>query len=644
MTLTRWLLWGGLLLILGWLLLKGWRIYNLAMSLQAHQGTVQGLGAGDMGMDKMASAAETVLALRADTVALRDEVAIFMPLTSYLGWLPKFGPLMPDAPHLLEMADAGTETAAIMVEAFQPLLLAAQQPAGDESLIPLAVAELGANQAAITQAQASYGRVLAARAQLGETADWPFTAQQFLAQFDKFAQLGADGLALAAVLPELAGGNGRRTYLIVAQNQEELRPTGGFISGAGTLIVEDGQILALDFSDAYQVDNWREKPYDFPPAPLYEFMGAELFLFRDSNYWPDFPTSAEKMMALYTYGTGTAVDGVIAFDQEFLRALVQGLGSVAIPELELTLTAANLDEQLRDSWTSGDESDENWLATRKSFMGPMASAIRTKLETELGSVDVTSLGLLVAQAVQEKHLQLVVREPATAATLRQLGWDGQMRGRAGEDTLAVVDFNMGFNKANVLVETAMAYEVVLGVESTASLNLTYTHASPNTSQPCDPTIPTYERGLQYEELVDRCYWNYLRLFAPAGAELRTADSHPVPAEMFLTGRPWAGVPWVEQEPALGLTSIHNFFLLERGQTLTSGYSYVLPDGLTADNSYRLHVYQQAGRKPSPLTVAVVLPEGAELASAVPAPTRTEGQRLVWELVLRENVVFEVVWE
>ena len=640
----HWFLGGGLLLLLGWLLLKGWRIYRAVDNLRGYQAAVMVLAEGEMGTGGMTEAAEVVLGVRREFIVLRDETAFLMPLTPYLSWLPRVGPLMPHARPLVAMADAGTETGAVLMTAFYPALIASQEKSPEEPLIPLLLAQLQSQPEALAQAQASYGRLLAARAQIESTAAWPHTPQTLLAQFDQVAELAAQGLAITPALPELAGGLGRRTYLIVAQNQEELRPTGGFISGAGLLVVEEGRIVSLEFRDAYTVDNWDALPYDFPPQPLYQFMGLELFLFRDSNYWPDFPTSAEQMMRLYTYGTGTAVDGVIAFDQGFLIALVQGLGQVYIPELDLTLTPDNVQAELRAAWETGDEEDEQWLHSRKSFMGPMANAIRNQLENGLGEADLVELGDAVGQALAEKHLQIYVREPHTAALLRQVGWDGQLHGRAGHDTLAVVDFNMGYNKANVLVETSIAYEVSLAEsQPRASLTLTYTHASPNTSQPCDPTIPAYTRGLQYETLVDRCYWNYVRVYAPAGTALQTADAHPVPAEMFLTKRPWAGEAWQEEETAVGLTSLHNFLLLRRGQTLASQMTYQLPEAVRQEQSYTLLVAHQAGRKPTPVQILLWLPAGAEVTSAVPTPTSVNAQQVVWQLTLAQDEQFAVTW-
>ena len=59
---------------------------------------------------------------------------------------------------------------------------------------------------------------------------------------------------LTAVLPEILGENGPRTYLLIAQNENELRPTGGFISGSGTLVVENGAIQSIEMIDANNVD------------------------------------------------------------------------------------------------------------------------------------------------------------------------------------------------------------------------------------------------------------------------------------------------------------------------------------------------------------------------------------------------------
>ncbi|MGC8000595.1 DUF4012 domain-containing protein, partial [Salmonella enterica] len=85
---------------------------------------------------------------------------------------------------------------------------------------------------------------------------------------DKWLPQAESGLRFSPIAPEMMGLSELRRYLVVAQNDDELRATGGFISGAGVIAVENGRIASFDFKDAYQVDDWRNKPYDIPPEPL----------------------------------------------------------------------------------------------------------------------------------------------------------------------------------------------------------------------------------------------------------------------------------------------------------------------------------------------------------------------------------------
>ncbi len=61
--------------------------------------------------------------------------------------------------------------------------------------------------------------------------------------------------------------NGPRTYLLLAQNNDELRGTGGFISGAGHVTPDRGKLADLTFADSYAVDNF-EQPHTAASAPV----------------------------------------------------------------------------------------------------------------------------------------------------------------------------------------------------------------------------------------------------------------------------------------------------------------------------------------------------------------------------------------
>jgi hypothetical protein len=477
------LLLAGFLLLFIWLAVKAVRIGQAAVSLQAREAELRPLLAGDLRSIDPALAGSLLLDVRRDVVVIYRETRPFFPLLPALGWVPRFGPLLVSAPALLEMADAGTAAAVYAYRGLEPALPQLQAAEGQEGLpaVLRAIADAGPD---LAQAHRELERANAALAEIEDPDALPWRVQQLLEPVATYLPMGIEGLAVAEVLPSLAGLDEPKNYLFLAQNEDELRPTGGFISGAGLLRVEAGRIVELTFLDANRVDDWQSKPYEFPPdvgaAPLYDLMASELFLFRDGNFWPDFPMSAEALMALYTYGQGVQLDGVIGTDQDFLRMLVTAVGPVFVDELATEVTADNVMSVIRAAWSPPEDSSSGfgeWILTRKSFMGPLASALKDRLERAPGQIDLLRFAQLMHEALETKHLLLYMADPATGGVLNELGWDGSVAGVPGQDLLLVVDTNVGFNKVNALVRNDFDYRVSLTEQGTgeAALAINYTH-------------------------------------------------------------------------------------------------------------------------------------------------------------------------
>ncbi|MEJ2749842.1 MAG: hypothetical protein P8183_18320, partial [Anaerolineae bacterium] len=231
----RLLFWGAAAFFVLWLGLKGWTIGRAALSLQERQSEAETLLAG--GLDHIdPDAAETlVLGVRHDLVVLKRETAVFMPLMPHLGWVPRLGPTLVAAPALMEMADAGTETAVYAITGFKPALSLLQEEEPFTELLPDLLDTIHNAQPELAAMNQSMARLAAARSELGDISALPSQLRAPLLQADAWLPLAKDGLKLVPVLSEIMGSNGQRRYLILAQNEDELRPTGGFISGAGLL-------------------------------------------------------------------------------------------------------------------------------------------------------------------------------------------------------------------------------------------------------------------------------------------------------------------------------------------------------------------------------------------------------------------------
>jgi hypothetical protein len=447
------------------------------------------------------------------------------------------------------------------------------------------------------------------------------------------------GLKAVTFAPDLLGADGPRTYLILALNEDELRPTGGFISGVGEVRVEAGRVVTMTFSDSYRADNFK-LPYPDPPEPLRRYMLADLWVFRDSNWSPDFPTAAQQAIPLYRPRHPVSVDGVIAVDQEALRRLVDTLGPLEVEGVEESLTGQTVIPYIRRSWEpEGGEATGKWWRQRKSFMGPLAQALWERVASR--EADWQTLARTLLDLLEEKHLLIYLEHPDAAAVLAELGWDGALQAGPG-DFLMVVDANVGFNKANVLVQEAIAYEVDLCPSPPrAVLTLVHTHTS-TTNALCNPESrydPTYE------QMMDRCSWDYLRVYVPQGSQLVDATRIPVPGEALISGEADSGDVTAQLAEEGPWQTFAVMSLLPRSMTQERFFTWTLPPDVVQwdanEGVYSLRVQKQPGTRGHLLTVRIRLPEGSVLLDAVPEPPTVEEDWIVYQTTLNRDREFEL---
>lgn len=642
------LLLAGILVVIGALGIKGWRMVRLAQSFQGYQEQAEALAAdGILNVDPEQAEA-LVIDMRHDVVALEREVGFLLPLGAYFGWTPRVGPLLANGVALMDIADSGSEAAVYAIRGLKPALYLLQddERAGAD-LLPQLLPIVQEAEPDLLAASAALDRVVEARGRIGNVEELPWRVRTLLELIDGKLYL-ADELKLLTVLPPLMGNDGPRTYLVLAQNEDEIRPTGGFLTGAGLLTVEGGRIVALSFEDGNVIDDWRNKPYDFPPDPFYQLMGLELFLFRDANYWPDFPTSAEQAMQLYMYGQDSApeLDGAIAIDQQFVSMLLAVTGPVDLAEFDAPVTSNNAIDSFRQAWAA-DESEtlSEWVGERKDFLGPLAQAMQRRLLRDFHAIDPLFLAETIHRAATEKHLQIYVRDPQVAAVLNQINWDGRLERPTEADFLMLVETNVGYNKVNPLVERDLTYDVELHEDGTglATLTVQHRHTGPATDAHCEQIV-AYVEGITYDMLVNRCYWSYLRVYAPPGIGLVQGSEYKLPPGALPAGSGWEEMNGsVVSNDSLG-TFVATPFVLPQGQELTSYLQYELPV-VTQENGqtiYRLELSKQAGLAPYPVNVHVTVPDDARIERVSPQAS-IEGREATFQLELVADVTLELAY-
>jgi hypothetical protein len=629
----------GLLLLLAWGGYKAWRIATLAQSLQGRLNEAQALLPGGSGTPDVQAALALVHGTRADVVALRAEAGPFLALAPALGWVPAYGGDLVAAPHLLAIADDLTFAAKTAGDSLAPLLDTSAVPEGTTRLA-LATGALATARPALEQARAAVVHARDERAQI-DAARLSERTARVLARLDPalpWLELGLDG-ALSA--PDLLGWPQPRTYLILAQNDDELRPTGGFITAVGILRIERGTIAEMRFVPSYAVDDFKH-PYPLAPDALYRTMGLDLWVLRDSNWSPDFPTAARQALALYQLTQPEHIDGVMAVDQPLLELLLGALGPVEVEGYDQPVSTANVIDYMREAWGAGERDAPDWASRHKDFIPKLAAQLMARVQAVSDPAEALALGKALASALDQRHLLVYVPGTPLQDLLAARAWDGALR-PVTQDALLVADWNAGYNKTSANVAVAINYAVDLsGAQPAARVDVTYRNQAPDIGQPC---LHQVRWGPDYAEQTQRCYWDYVRVFAPGGSELTGAAEH-----VFSDGEMWNHAAYTSTavlEPVeLGRAVFGNFLLVPRAQSTTTWFAYRLPPGVVVTvaggRRYALDVQKQPGTRGHALAVAVTLPAGARVVSSTP-PATVDGQVLHWTLTLDVDRAVEVIF-
>ncbi len=533
----------------------------------------------------------------------------FTPLLHALGWLPWIGPDLAALPTLVDTGRQLSQLALPGLTVAEPLLLA---PNGVSPLAQLPAAYAAAEpELAAMSAQAT--TINAELHTIDATTLSPLLREP-VRQLQAATTLIAPALRMSAHLPAILGVGETRTYLVLAQNNQELRATGGFLTSIGRVSLLDGRIVGIEFVDSYDPSiNRTDLPLPKAPLPVQQHMGIGVMLLRDANWSPDFPTTAQIVRTIYNQQTGRSVDGVITIDLHAVELFVQALEPLKMAGVEEPLTGATVLKQLTAFWAAPPGSDAtlqsgdaSWWKQRKDFIPKLVDAVLSRIQH--GQFDYLRMLSTMQRALDTRAVQLWFANSDVQNELASVGWDGALRPPREGDYLAVVDTNFGYNKVNAAVEERVAYQVDWpdGADkpAVATLTLIYRHPYERPGYVCDQT-PHYEDT--YEEMIVRCYFDYLRVYVPPGSELiGTQGLQPETV--------------VSQRGEGGSQLFAGYFVLAPGSEQTVALQYRLPARITA-NAYTLTVRRQAGTNPLPFQADV---DGRAFATTI------EDGMLIWK--------------
>jgi hypothetical protein len=399
------------------------------------------------------------------------------------------------------------------------------------------------------------------------------------------------GKPLLEQLPYLAGVDSERTYMVIFQNDKELRPTGGFITAYSIMNVRNGLFEPVASEDIYDLDdNYTpsiEAPEELRKYLKGPYLDSPNYRLRDMNWEPDFSQAMEMFVKEVEKAGIGPIDGIIAVDTQMLVNIVDVLGVIDVPgfggyssdivELcECPQIVYEL-EQFADNegpvvWSENEPgvivfAPENY-GERKKIIGPMMETLLLEI-LSLPGEKIPELFEAVIKSVSEKHLLLYMTNEDTQLAVEKFGLGGVLESYAG-DYLMVVDANLGGRKSNLYVTQTVNQKISVNKDGVVEKTL----------------IVTYKNPKEHDGWLNSILPNWVRVYVPEGSEL-----------IEMSGFVETATPYDE----------HN-------KTVYSGYLEVRPMGVTEiqlkynlpftiDDVYNLYIQKQPGKDNPAYTVS-----------------------------------------
>ncbi len=380
-------------------------------------------------------------------------------------------------------------------------------------------------------------------------------------------------------LPAIAGGRGeRKKYLILFQNDNELRPTGGFLTAYSIIYIEDGKVTPDKSDDIYELDKKFSKRIPIPEALGRYLITEKYWNLRDMNISPDFKLSMDQFYENYKQVKGEPqdIDGIIVVDTHVLTELLKVLGPVEVPgygtfsaENDPTCDCPQIIHALSEIITR----PTPYLRTdRKGIIGPLMRAILSKAyaapKQNWPQLFTTGLNSLAG-----RHAQMYFFDQNAQAAAEKINAAGRMTAAAeGTDFLGVVDANLGGAKSNLYINYDVKQVISAPENGKLTKTVEITYKNDHRADNCN-----LEAGLL---CLNSTLRDWHRLYLPAGAELVQAQG-------------FTAEPKVYEEN--GFQVVDGFFILEPMSQAKIKVTYTVP--YTDTETYRLKLWKQGGISP-----------------------------------------------
>ena len=383
------------------------------------------------------------------------------------------------------------------------------------------------------------------------------------------------------VLPEIMGEPSEKKYLVIFQNDKELRATGGFITAYAVFRLEHGKMNPEESQDIYKLD--AQKTKNFPaPELITKYLPAvggginRNLQLRDSNLSPDFAISMKQFTEIYNSVSGRRkVDGVIAIDTHVLEKILEIMGPVDVYGYKYSSQIdkrCNCPQVIYELELFADKPANYLKGERKDIIGAMMNAVMKKILSSPPRQYWGQIFQLGIEEIQKKHIFAYFYEDSLQKGAESFNTAGRIK-NVDYDYLHVNDVNFAGAKSNMYVKESVDQKIETASDGTITTTLTINYKNPQPADDC-----SLEKG---GLCLNGELRNVLRVYVPKGATLLDSKGSEVKVISY---------------EDLNKTVFEGFLKVRPQGSAQVQIKYSLPFKAQKGKEYKLLIQKQGGKE------------------------------------------------
>jgi len=383
---------------------------------------------------------------------------------------------------------------------------------------------------------------------------------------------------IISYLRPLLGIPDEKRYLILFQNDAELRPTGGFLTAYAILSVNKGTVKSLGSYDIYSLDARFGNRLP-PPDPIKKYHKNVFYWYlRDMNLSPDFKVSMDTFLENYgKVEDKRKIDGIIAVDTQVLVDILKVLGPIGVADWGKFSadndSRCNCPQVVYELERLADKPMGTLKADRKAMIGPLMHSILLNI-MQSPRKKWPEFFNIVFTNIQEKHLLMSFSNSEIQGAIEALNAAGRIKEYDG-DYLHINDCNFAGAKSNMFIRETVDQEINISADGEVIKTIKIDYQNPAPASNCN-----LEAG---ELCLNGLYRDWLRVYVPKGSELIESSGSETEVVTY---------------EDLGKTVFEAFYgdrapLRPQGKAEVT-FKYKLPFKVRQGEEYRLLIQKQPG--------------------------------------------------